>query len=393
MDIDLAPLREFLGQEGLDGYLIEADGEDSDQRYVSGFDAPDPFWTLVTPGQTLVLVSELEYGRARRAARADRVARHSDFDFQERIADRGSHEGRLDGLATFLEDEAVAAIGVPTDFPVGSADGLRERGIGVTVETGDIIGAIRAVKHPVEIEHIREAQRANEAAMRTAESLLATASVRDGTLYSEGEPLTSERITAAIEATLLEHRCALDETIVAAGADGADPHDRGSGPIPADEPVVVDIFPRHKETHYFADMTRTFVRGTPAPAVIERYQVIESALEAALETIEAGVEGRTVHDAACDVFEAAGYETLRSDPATETGFIHGTGHGVGLDIHESPRLAPAGEELEAGHVVTVEPGLYDPAVGGIRLEELVVVRADGYELLSDYPMELTPATR
>ena len=139
-------------------------------------------------------------------------------------------------------------------------------------------------------------------------------------------------------------------------------------------------------------MTRTFVRGTPDAVVRERYGATLDAMEAAFDAIEAGVTGEAVHDAVCDAYEARGYETLRSDPAAETGFIHGTGHGVGLDVHELPRLAPDGGELEAGNVVTVEPGLYDPAIGGVRIEDLVVVTEDGYENLTGYPKQLVVDT-
>ena len=187
---------------------------------------------------------------------------------------------------------------------------------------------------------------------------------------------------------MLREGCALDETIVACGADGADPHDRGSGPLDAEESIVVDIFPRDKETGYHADMTRTFLKGEASEELRERYEITREAHGAALDAVEAGATGADVHDAVCDVYEEAGYATLRDDPSTETGFIHGTGHGIGLDVHELPRLNPTGGELEAGQVITIEPGLYDPDVGGIRIEDLVVVTEDGYENLTDYPKGL-----
>jgi Xaa-Pro aminopeptidase len=134
-------------------------------------------------------------------------------------------------------------------------------------------------------------------------------------------------------------------------------------------------------------MTRTFCVGEPAPDAREWYDLTERALEAALDAVEPGATGEEVHAAACEVYEAAGEPTFRTDPETETGFIHSTGHGIGLDVHESPRLASGAGELEPGHVVTVEPGLYDPAVGGVRLEDLVVVTEDGHENLTDYPLE------
>jgi len=216
----------------------------------------------------------------------------------------------------------------------------------VTVEREGIVTDIRATKTEWEIDQIRASQRANEAAMARAEELIATADVEDGLLVHDGEALTSERVTEEIEITLLRHGCALDETIVACGSRRRGPHDRGSGPLEPGELIVIDIFPRDKETGYFADMTRTFARGDPGEEARRRYEVTREAYEAALESVAAGVTGADVHGAACDVIEDAGYETLRSDPNTETGFIHSTGHGVGLDIHEEPSVSPSGGELE-----------------------------------------------
>ncbi|QLG47428.1 M24 family metallopeptidase [Natrinema halophilum] len=392
IDVDLSSLREYLTETGLDGYLIDDDASDSDQRYVSGFTAPDPYQTLVTRDGVHLLVSGLEYSRAKSEANADTVTRRADYEYQQLVAEHGQYEGEIRTLSAFLSDHDNQSIAVPRTFPTGTADGLRERGHEVTVEPDGIVTSIRSTKTEWEVEQIRTSQRANEAAMARAEELIATADIEGGVLVSDGEPLTSERVTEEIEITLLRRGCGLDETIVACGADGADPHDRGSGPLRADELIVIDIFPRDKETGYFADMTRTFARGDPGEEARRRYEVTRGAYEAALETVEAGVTGAAVHDAACDVIEDAGYETLRSDPNAETGFIHSTGHGVGLDIHEQPSVSPAGGDLEPGHVISIEPGIYDPAVGGVRIEDLVVVTEDGYENLTDYRIGLEPTT-
>jgi len=386
MDPDLSALDAALGD--CDGYLVDADGADSTQRYLSGFDAPDPFLTCYTPAGVHLLVSGLEYGRARTDARADTVSRLSAYDYRERVSEAGPVAGRAAVVADFLADRGVDSVLVPTRFPLGTADGLREAGVTVRVDGDDAVTGIRAVKTDAEIEHVRRAQRANERAMTTAESLIESSTVVDGVLHRDGDPLTSEAVRRAIERTLLDEGCALDETIVACGADAADPHERGSGPLRADEPIVVDIFPRDKETRYHADMTRTFLRGEPDPRLREWFALTDEARKAALDAVEPGVTGEAVHDAACGVYEAADVPTLRTDPSTETGFIHSTGHGVGLDVHELPRIAPDGDELEPGNVITIEPGLYDPDVGGVRIEDLVVVTADGAENLTEYPVEL-----
>jgi Xaa-Pro aminopeptidase len=388
MEPDLTELDAFLDESGADGYLIESDSTDSDQRYLSGFDAPDPFVTLHT-GETHLLVSGLEYGRARSESRAATVSRYADYDYREKVGKHGPVEAKVRMVAEFLADHGVERVAVPSRFPLALADGLRDLDVSISAETDDVLTGIRATKTDEEIDFIRAAQRANEAAMRTAQELLEGASVEEGVLHHGGEPLTSERVRREIEIELLERDHALDETIVSCGADAADPHDRGSGPLRADETIVIDVFPRSKETNYHADMTRTFVVGEPSAEAREWYELTARAKEAALDAIEPGVTGETVHAAACEVYEEAGLPTLRSDESTETGFIHSTGHGIGLDVHELPRLSESGGELEAGHVVTVEPGLYDPEVGGVRIEDLVVVREgnEGYENLTDYPEE------
>jgi Xaa-Pro aminopeptidase len=401
---DFSPLASLLDEENAEGYLLDAASDSSDQRYLSGFDAPDPFVSLFvrddgseseseseseTEGSIHLLVSGLEYGRARTESRAASVARLADFEYQERRETYGREEARYRVLADFLDAHGVASAVVPPRFPVGTADGLREQGISVAPEHDGVLTGIRAVKTSSEIDHVRVAQRANERAMAAAETLLAEATVGDGeVLYHGSEPLTAERVKREIESTLLADDHALDETIVACGADAADPHNRGSGPLVANEPIIIDVFPRGKDSHYHADMTRTFCKGEPAEEVERRYELTEQALQAALDAIAPGATGETVHDAVCDVYENAGYATLRSDEGTETGFIHSTGHGVGLDVHELPRLSSGGGELEAGQVITIEPGLYDPDVGGVRIEDLVVVTEDGYENLTDYPKSL-----
>ncbi|WP_411963233.1 M24 family metallopeptidase [Haloferax sp. YSMS24] len=388
MEPDFAPLDDFLGDD-FDGYLVSAASSDSNQLYLSGFDAPDPFTTLYTPDGTHLLVSTLEYGRAKKESRADTVSRLSEYDYREKFAEFGPLVGKAKVVAEFLADHDTETLATPEDFPLGIADALRDEGISIEAETDDVLTTIRAVKTDEEVEHIHAAQDANEAAMQAAEELIRAADVTDdGTLHYEGAPLTSERVKEEIEVTLLRHGCALDETIVAGGADAADPHNRGSGPLYADEAIIIDIFPRDKATKYNGDMTRTFVKGEPTDEIREWFDLTEEAFHAALDAVEPGATGEDVHDAVCDVYEAAGENTLRADPTVETGFIHSTGHGVGLDVHELPRLSTNGEELKPGHVITIEPGLYDPEIGGVRIEDMVVVTDDGYENLTDYPVEL-----
>jgi len=386
---DFARLDAFLDETDTDGYLIDADSTDSDQYYLSGFDAPDPFVTLYDGETHLLFPRSLEFGRAKRESRADTVERYVDFDHADLVEEHGPEASVSYVLDRFLDAYGVDSVAVPPQFPLRTADGLRSRGVDVTADTDGTVTEIRATKTEEEISHVRAAQRANEAAMAAAEELLDDATIDNGgQLSHDGETLTSERVKEEIEVTLLRHGCSLDETIVACGADAADPHDRGSGPLSAGEPIIVDIFPQDKTTKYHADMTRTFCKGEPTDTVRDWYDLTERAKRAAFEALEPGATGEAVHDAVCDVYEDAGLPTLRSDDRAETGFIHSTGHGVGLDVHELPQLSPSGGELEPGHVVTIEPGLYDPEVGGIRIEDIAVVTEDGYENLTDYDQQL-----
>lgn len=386
MQPDLSDLDAFLSDRA-DGYLINADSETADQQYLSGFDAPDPFVTLYD-GNVHLLVTSLEYGRANRESHAETVSRHADFDYKAKREEYGPEAAEKRVLKEFLESHSVGSVVVPARFPLSTADRLRDLDVDVTAESNSTITDIRATKTDEEVAHIQTAQEANQKAMAHAENLIREATVVDGVLTIGDEPLTSERVRREIEMELLRHDHALDETIVSCGADAADPHDRGSGPLEAGESIIIDIFPRGKDTNYFGDMTRTFVKGEPSDTIEEWYDLTLDAQQAAFNAIEPGTTGSDVHNAVCDVYEDAGEQTLRSNEQTDTGYIHSTGHGVGLAIHEQPRLGPGGDELEPGNVVTVEPGLYDPAVGGVRIEDTVVVTEDGYANLTDYPKEL-----
>jgi Xaa-Pro aminopeptidase len=388
MSRDLSALDDYLYAAGVDGYLIDADSTDADQYYLSGFDAPDPFLTLYDGSVRLLFARSLEYGRAVAESDGETVERFVDYDYAAAVDEHGREDADDVVIARFLDSYGVDTVAVPPRFPLSRADGLREQGIDVRVDRDATVTGVRAVKTDDELDAIRAAQRANEAAMAAAEELLAGATVEGDRLYHDGEVLTSERVKEEIEVTLLREGCALDETIVACGRDAADPHDRGSGPLAPDEPIIVDIFPQNKASKYHADMTRTFCVGTPAETLAEWYDLTERAYRAALAAVEPGVTGEAVHDAACDVYEDAGLPTLRADDGAETGFIHSTGHGVGLDVHELPSVAPGGAELQPGNVISIEPGLYDPEVGGVRIEDLIAVTEDGYENLTEYPVEL-----
>ncbi len=273
-------------------------------------------------------------------------------------------------------------------FPAGILRRLEEDGIDVSVSAAPPFPA-RAVKTPRETAAIARSQRAAVAAMRAAIACLRAASISsDGWLRKDGQPLTSETVKRVIESVLLERGCTAEGTIVPAGSKGARPHDEGSGPLRAHVPIVIDIFPRDKRTGYWGDITRTVVRGTASPAVRRMYRAVRDAQKLALSMLRPGVESRAVQCAVEEFFREAGFETRLSPPGRERGFIHSVGHGVGLDIHESPGLRNEPGRLVAGNVVTVEPGLYIPGLGGVRIEDTVVVVPGGYKILASFPKKL-----
>ena len=386
MEHPASRLDRWLDEMGMDGYLIDADGTDPAQRYLSGFDAPDPYLTLYTPQELVLLVSPLEAGRARRMSAATSVVVTSALgadDLRERYGRETAAEVIKGALCARYGVDEVA---VPPSTSVRTVQQLRNRGVRVMVAAEDPLDELRAVKHPAEVAAIRRVQEATEDAFTAAVELLRTCDIdAGGHLSHAGGPLTSERLREEIAVSLYGADCRPGPIICAGGTAAADPHDRGEGPLPAEAPIIIDIFPAATDSGYHADMTRTVSVGNPGSRCQEWYADVAEAKAAGIDAIAAGVTGASVHEAVSRVLADAGHPTLSTDPGTTTGFIHSTGHGVGLAVHETPRLAPGADALPAGAILTVEPGLYDPSIGGIRLEDLVLVTEGGAEVLTDAP--------
>lgn len=356
--------------------LVSTADEAPNVFYASGFHAPDPVVFLKRGRRRCLVVPPLEVGRARQTTRGVTVRTPRQLPLKEGEA------RSLAGWATaLLRAEELKKVTVSPGCPVQVVRRLEAAGIRVAVAEG-VVFPERERKTPIEIEKLREAQRAAVAAMRRAMACLRESGVdARGRIVWKGQVLTSERLRFEIDAALLQRQCHAAETIVAGGRQGADPHERGSGPLRGGEPIVLDIFPRHKRTGYWGDITRTVVKGAPRPEVQRMYRAVKEAQAAALSMLRPGVTGDAVHQRVQEVLVAHGFETGERN-GIPFGFFHGTGHGVGLDIHENPRLAPGGGPLRIGHVVTVEPGLYDPEFGGMRIEDTVVITRSGCEPLA-----------
>ncbi len=354
-------------------------------RYACGFSPVDPVVLLDAgrKGKHLV-VPPLEYGRALDEARVSKV-----WDPE---ALRVPSESRRDPAAwavALARRTRTCAATVSAAFPIGVARALERARIRVDIAEGALYPE-RAVKSEHEIACIALAQQGAVAAMRAALRALRAARVnRAGELVDRGRVLTSERLKSVIDRALLDRQCAARETIVACGAQAADPHHRGEGPLRAGETIVLDIFPQHQPSGYWGDITRTVVKGRASPMARRMYRAVRAAQAWARAAIRPGVRADGIHAEIKRRFEEAGFKTEHRD-GRPIGFFHGTGHGVGLEIHEPPSIAVAKVRLRAGHVVTVEPGLYDPAHGGVRIEDTVAVTASGARVLvpCPYPFEL-----
>jgi Xaa-Pro aminopeptidase len=344
----------------------------------------DPFVYAETGGERIVVIGALELPRVRELPGLV-VHTLDEYGLHELAGSGLGREDVYDEIyARAVQELGISNAVVPHTFAVGFADRLRAEGVELTPDR-DLFAERRRVKNEHELAGVRRAQNAAEAGMGAATALLRGWS---------GGSLTSEQLKSAIAQAFVEHGCSSDELIVSHGPQSAIGHHGGSGAIEPGEPIVIDIWPRDNESGCFADMTRTFVLGDPPDELVEWHGLVLEALERGVADSRPGASGRAVYDASCDIFEAAGFRTQRTkEPGEplEEGFFHGLGHGVGLEVHEAPSLGLHGADtLVPGDVVTVEPGLYRPGFGGLRLEDLVLVTEAGPENLTHFPYDLKP---
>jgi Xaa-Pro aminopeptidase len=356
--------------------------------YRTGFLAPDPVVVVDRGGTDTVLwASALEEGRARKEASVGEVRSTGELDIPAPRAGGNEYDGWANLVAAVCREHGLGAVDVDADFPTVLADHLRHDDVDVRPRT-DIYQQRRRIKTPQEIEWITATENAGMAALQKAIDVISAAEIHDGLLMHEGRNLTSADLIFTVESHLLENGNGTEDSICCGGPESADPHRAMSDVIRAGLPIVLDIYPFDKRTRYWGDMTRTVVRGTPPPEVLRMWDAVLEAQQAGLDTVRPGVNGRNVHFACCEVFKRHGYGSLAKpyrDIESDARFIHGTGHGLGLEIHEFPRVSEADVVLEVGDVITVEPGLYDPRLGGIRIEDLVVVTETGCRNLTTLP--------
>ncbi len=331
--------------------------------------------------ERVFIVRDIEADRAREHAAADQVYAPKDLvDTHDLSADR--EVGTAQAIAALLRQNQLNSITLDRSCPAIYQHVIASLGIQCECDPNWESDARRR-KSPEELNFLRNAQQVTEEVMRRACELVANAEVAtDGFLMHDHLPLTSEKVQTLIDIWLLEKGYVESTSIVAGGVQGADCHARGTGPLLANSPVIIDIFPKSKASRYWGDCTRTVVNGSISVQLKQMHATVVAAKKAATDAVRAGVSGEEVNNATLDVIRAAGYGTstfLPNDPMDHISMVHGTGHGVGLAIHEAPLLVPGGPQLLAGDVITIEPGLYCRTLGGVRVEDMVVVTDLGYE--------------
>ncbi|MEP7016181.1 MAG: Xaa-Pro peptidase family protein, partial [Verrucomicrobiota bacterium] len=343
-----------------------------------------PFIFLKQNGKRTIVLSDLEIGRGRRTAKADEFVSFNQLEREVQGKDRQSPPYEK-VLAHFLRKRGVKRAVVPANFALGYARELARHNVNLSTTNG-LFWPERSAKTDSEIKLIGNALRMTEAGLKRAMEVLKASKPGPGKkLRWSRKALTSEILRAEIDSAILRAGGTPTTTIVAGGDQACDPHERGSGPLYADSLIILDIFPRDPKSGYWGDLTRTVVRGRASEAQRKLWKTVKDGQELALKRIKAGVDGMTIHKAIQQLFTDRGYPT-EVRKGKNVGFFHGTGHGLGLDIHEYPRLQKV--VLKEREVVTVEPGLYYPGLGGVRIEDVVVVTKRGCKILSRFPKQL-----
>ncbi len=353
--------------------LIQSSETAANLQYICGTQLPETAVLIKKFHTATLIVSEMEYVRMQRnVKKCITVVR------PEKIESTWK-KGPGDWISKSISGKKIR---VTPDVPIGLAEQLKKKGFCLTIDKKEVCPQ-REIKTDDEIKAVQQSQRAAVSAMKAAIEQIASATIgRDRLLRIGKTTLTSETVRATIGHTLLDLDCIAEETIVSCGRVSADPHERGEGPLRAGEPIVIDIFPRSGKTGYWGDITRTVCRGHASAALKKQYNAVKSAQAAALKEVKSGTWTDDVHASAAAELDRRGFQTETINDIPQ-GFIHGTGHGVGLEIHEAPRVSSANhQKLRAGHIITIEPGLYYPEIGGVRIEDTILVSRDGYKMLA-----------
>ena len=366
--------------------IVSASESDANMLYATSFFAPDPFIFFQQRGRKYAVMSDLEIDRAKKQAEVDHVLSLSLYQARLRKIGKVS-QTTADILEAIFLERGIRSLTVPANFPTLLADELRSRNFILPVRKDPFFPG-RERKRADEVKKISDSLRVAKLGLEAGIKALKKARIgRDRYLYLNGSKLTSEKIKTIVNTTIMAQGWVPSHTIVSSGDQCCDPHHEGSGPLRADSSIIFDIFPRSQKTGYFGDLSRTVVRGRASERLKEAYVTVQAGQEVAYRMIRDGADGKEIHQKILALFEQRGFPTGKINGRMQ-GFFHGTGHGLGLDIHEPPRIAVSSATLRTGHVVTVEPGLYYLGMGGVRLEDVVVVTPNGSRNLTGCPQFL-----
>jgi Xaa-Pro aminopeptidase len=369
--------------------LIPSGEQDADFTYAAGFPVETALYLWFADGDDVLVATPLEIDRARVQSKAARKLEQDEAGYEE----HGPYASWARLAAKLLRARGFEAARVSARLPSGYLEELRAAGLDIEVDRA-LFRAERRRKSAEEAAFIEASQHAAEAAVVEVVSQLAQADIRDGMLWLEGRPLTSERLYARASLLLGEKGFTCPDMIIAGSPECAMPHFRGEGGIRAGAPVIIDIFPSSRNTHYHGDLTRTVVVGEIPDEIRKMHEAAVQALDAGIESIRAGVAGRDVHHTVCQVLVDRGFGTTTKGfegPDGVAKMNHSTGHGVGLDVHEDPSLrGPDENELQGGDVVTVEPGLYLLGLGGVRVEDTGIVTESGFRNFTTLTRSIDP---
>jgi Xaa-Pro aminopeptidase len=364
--------------------IVAASEQDPDMLYATRFFAPDAFIFLEERGKRTLVLSDLEIDRARKQANADEFVSYSALEREVQGSQKKAPPYEK-VLSHFLRKRGVRSALVPANFPLGFAQELEASKIRLRTTNG-LFWPEREAKTEEELKLMRRALQITEAGMARGVEVLSASRLGPGKkLTWSGKALTSEILRAEIDSAVLRAGGLPANTIVAGGDQACDPHERGSGSLKANSLIILDIFPRDAKSGYFGDMTRTVVRGRTSEEQRKLWQTVREGQELALKKMKPGVDGLGLHNEVKQLFADRGFPTeVRG--GKRVGFFHGTGHGLGLEIHEFPRFQKT--IFKVGQVLTVEPGLYYPGLGGVRIEDVAVVTNSGNRLLSRFEKRL-----
>lgn len=370
-------------ENGTTRLIVAQSDIDADMLYATKFWAGDPFIFLEQNGKRTIVLTDLEMGRGRRTAKVDEFVSFNQLESE--VQGNSKQAPPFEKVvAHFLRKRGVKSAVVPANFPLGYARELAKDNVDLATTNG-LFWPQREAKTDEELKLIGRALRITETGLKRATDVLKASKPKGKKLVWSGKSLTSEILRAEIDSAMLRAGGIPTNTIVAGGDQACDPHERGSGPLYANSLIILDIFPRDAKTGYWGDMTRTVVRGKASDAQRKLWETVKEGQELALREIKEGVDGMKIHKAIQALFNKRGYPTeIRN--GKNVGFFHGTGHGLGLEIHEYPRLQKV--VLKDRQCLTVEPGLYYPGLGGVRHEDVVVVTKTGCKILSRFPKPL-----